>query len=146
MHEQLALRQRLAAREAADAGSDREPVQSGGDAVRSDAMSDLPAIDPNELRERIIDQLRTVFDPEIPVSIWELGLVYDIAIADDGAVEIKMTLTSPHCPVAESLPGEVQRAAASVAGTRDVQVDVVWDPSWNPDMMSEAAKLELGMF
>ncbi|HUP21834.1 MAG TPA: iron-sulfur cluster assembly protein [Thermoanaerobaculia bacterium] len=109
-------------------------------------MSDLPAIDPNELRERIIDQLRTVFDPEIPVSIWELGLVYDIAIADDGAVEIKMTLTSPHCPVAESLPGEVQRAAASVAGTRDVQVDVVWDPSWNPDMMSEAAKLELGMF
>jgi FeS assembly SUF system protein len=146
MHEQLALRQRLAAREAASAGSDRAPVQSGGDAVRSDAMSDRPAIDPNELRERIVDQLRTVFDPEIPVSIWELGLVYDIAIADDGAVEIKMTLTSPHCPVAESLPGDVQRAAGSVAGTRDVQVEVVWDPAWNPDMMSEAAKLELGMF
>ena len=105
-----------------------------------------PVVDPSELRERIVDALRQVFDPEIPVNIWELGLIYDIAIDDEGAVGIKMTLTSPHCPVAESLPAEVQRAAGSVAGVRGVEVDVVWDPLWNPDMMSEAAKLELGMF
>jgi FeS assembly SUF system protein len=109
-------------------------------------MSEPPTSDPAALRERIVEALRNVFDPEIPVNIWELGLVYDIAVADDGTVGIKMTLTSPHCPVAESLPGEVQRAAGSVAGVREVEVDVVWDPSWNPDMMSEAAKLELGMF
>jgi FeS assembly SUF system protein len=109
-------------------------------------MSEPPASDPAALRERIVEALCNVFDPEIPVNIWELGLVYDIAVADDGTVGIKMTLTSPHCPVAESLPGEVQRAAGSVAGVREVEVDVVWDPSWNPDMMSEAAKLELGMF
>jgi FeS assembly SUF system protein len=143
LHEQLMRRQRLAARVSDGAAGDggRTPASAG-----SPTMSEQPPVDPNELRERIVDALRTVYDPEIPVNIWELGLIYDIDVADDGAVGIKMTLTSPHCPVAESLPGEVQRAAGSVAGTRGVEVEVVWDPSWNPDMMTEAAKLELGMF
>ncbi len=101
---------------------------------------------PDVLVERIIDALRTVFDPEIPVNIYELGLIYDVAVDEQGDVGIKMTLTSPHCPVAETLPGEVQTTAAGVPGTGKVEVEVVWDPAWNPGMMSEAARLELGMF
>lgn len=96
------------------------------------------------LRERIIEVLKTVYDPEIPVDIWELGLVYDIDIDDDYVAHIKLTLTTPACPVAGSLPGEVERRVREVEGLRDVIVEVVWDPPWNPDMMSEAAKLQLG--
>ncbi len=97
------------------------------------------------IRDRVIEQISTIFDPEIPVNIYELGLIYDVNVDDAGAVEIRMTLTSPMCPVAESLPPEVETKARGVDGVSAVQLDLVWDPPWSPDMMSEAAKLELGM-
>jgi FeS assembly SUF system protein len=97
------------------------------------------------IREGVIDALRTVYDPEIPVNIYELGLVYDVEVREDAKVYVRMTLTSPMCPVAESLPPEVEAKARGVAGVRDVEVELVWDPPWNPGMMSEAARLELGM-
>ena len=97
------------------------------------------------IRERVIEQLRTVFDPEIPVNIYELGLIYEVTVDDAGLVSIRMTLTSPMCPAAEQLPPEVESKARGVAGVADVKLDLVWDPPWNPSMMSEAAKLDLGM-
>jgi FeS assembly SUF system protein len=90
-----------------------------------------------------VDVLKTVYDPEIPVDIWELGLIYDLAVDEAGAVKIRMTLTSPMCPVAETLPPEVEAKARTVAGVSDVKLDLVWDPPWSPSMMSEAARLEL---
>jgi FeS assembly SUF system protein len=93
----------------------------------------------------IIEALRTVFDPEIPVNIYELGLVYKIDIEDDDKVLLEMTLTSPHCPVAETLPGEVEHKVASVPGVKGCEVQIVWEPPWNPSMMTEEAQLELGM-
>jgi FeS assembly SUF system protein len=101
--------------------------------------------EPN-LEEQIVDALKTVFDPEIPVNIYELGLIYDLAIEDAGQVKIKMTLTSPGCPVAGSLPGEVQTKVEGVPGVANADVELVWDPAWNPSMMTEAARLQLGMF
>jgi FeS assembly SUF system protein len=98
------------------------------------------------LRDRVIDVLRTVYDPEIPVNIHEMGLVYEITIDDDANVHILMTLTSPMCPVAESLPPEVEEKVAAIDGVAKATVEVTWDPPWDPEMMSEAAKLELGMF
>ncbi len=98
------------------------------------------------LEAAVVEALKTVYDPEIPVNIYELGLIYDLTIDGEGDAWVKMTLTSPNCPVAGSLPGEVQAKVASVAGIRQVELDLVWDPAWNPEMMSEAAKLELGFF
>ena len=98
------------------------------------------------MREAIIERLRTVYDPEIPVSIYDLGLIYKIDIDDAGKVDIVMTLTAPACPVADTLPIEVAEKARAVDGVAEVKVDLVWDPPWTPDMMSEAARLELGMF
>ncbi len=92
----------------------------------------------------IVEALRTVFDPEIPVNIYELGLIYDIALQEGGKVAIKMTLTAPGCPAAQELPQAVKERAESVAGVTGADVEVVWDPAWNPGMMSEAAKLQLG--
>ena len=103
---------------------------------------------PEQLRavgDQIVQQLKTVFDPEIPVDIYELGLIYKVKLEEDGAVAIRMTLTSPMCPAAEELPPEVESKARSVPGVSSVTLDLVWDPPWNPGMMSEAAKLELGM-
>ena len=97
------------------------------------------------LGDQIVQQLKTVFDPEIPVDIYELGLIYKVKLDEDGAVAIRMTLTSPMCPAAEELPPEVESKARSVEGVSSVVLDLVWDPPWNPGMMSEAAKLELGM-
>lgn len=97
------------------------------------------------LEQKVIDVLRTVYDPEIPVNIYELGLVYRIRIEPPDQVYIKMTLTSPQCPVAESLPVEVESKIKSMDGVSFVNVEIVWEPQWTPDMMSEAAKLELGM-
>jgi FeS assembly SUF system protein len=94
----------------------------------------------------IVEVLKTIFDPEIPVNIYELGLIYDIDIQENGAVQVKMTLTAPGCPVAGTLPGEVRDRVESVRGVTSADVEVVWDPTWNPSMMSEAARLELGMF
>jgi FeS assembly SUF system protein len=94
----------------------------------------------------IVKALSTVYDPEIPVNIYDLGLIYDIVIDASSAVGIRMTLTAPACPAAQVLPEQVRAAAASVPGVADVAVDVVWDPPWDRDRMSEAAKLQLGMF
>ena len=98
-----------------------------------------------ELKDRIIAALCTCFDPEIPVNIYELGLIYDILIAPTGDVGIRMTLTSPACPVAGTLPGDVQRKLQPLPNVVSVKVDTVWDPPWHTDRMSEAAKLQLGM-
>jgi len=99
-----------------------------------------------ELEEKIILALKTVYDPEIPVDIFELGLIYEIAIDYDANVNIKMTLTSPACPVAGSLPSEVEMKVLTVEGVRDVKVQMVWSPPWDKDMMSDVAKVELGMY
>ena len=96
------------------------------------------------LESAIVQALHKVFDPEIPVNIYELGLIYDIAIQEGGKVAIKMTLTAPGCPAAQELPQQVKEQAESVAGVTAADVEVVWDPAWNPSMMSEAAKLQLG--
>lgn len=99
-----------------------------------------------DLEGEIVDALKTVFDPEIPVNIYELGLIYDLEIQPEGQVQIKMTLTSPGCPVAGSLPGEVKAKVEGVPGVAAADVELVWDPAWNPSMMTEAARLQLGMF
>ena len=99
----------------------------------------------NGLRDRVIDMIKTCYDPEIPVDIWELGLIYDVAVADGGNVNVTMTLTSPMCPVAESLPPEVEAKVRTVEGVTEARVQVTWDPPWSPEKMTEAAKLELGM-
>jgi FeS assembly SUF system protein len=101
--------------------------------------------EPTSVRERVIEELRTVFDPEIPVNIYELGLVYDVDVDEAGVAKIRMTLTTPMCPAAEELPPEVESKARGVPGVTRVELDLVWDPPWSPEMMSEAAKLELGM-
>ena len=102
-------------------------------------------INKQELEEKIIAMLKTCFDPEIPVNIFELGLIYEIQIDNEGNVVVKMTLTSPACPVAGSLPGEVQEKVYSIPEVRNVKVELVWNPPWDKDMMSDAAKLDLGM-
>ena len=99
---------------------------------------------PEELKNEVIEALKTVYDPEIPVDIYELGLIYEVAVDEDRKVRIRMTLTSPLCPVAESLPGEVEAKAAAVTGVESAEIDLVWEPAWEPGMMSEAAKLTLG--
>ena len=99
-----------------------------------------------ELRSRVIAALKEIYDPEIPLNIYDLGLIYRIDIDSDTNTSIDMTLTSPNCPVAESLPGEVENAAKTVEGIGDVQLELVWDPPWDMDRLGEAARLELGMF
>jgi FeS assembly SUF system protein len=100
-------------------------------------------MDTEKLKSALVDVLKTVYDPEIPVDIWELGLIYDLDVDEAGGVKIRMTLTSPMCPVAETLPPEVEAKARTVEGVTDVKLDLVWDPPWSPSMMSEAARLEL---
>ena len=95
--------------------------------------------------EGVIDALKEIYDPEIPVNIYELGLIYGVDVSDDGGVAITMTLTTPHCPVAESMPGEVELRVGAVPGVRDAEVNLVWDPPWDMGKMSDEAKLELGM-
>ena len=98
-----------------------------------------------QIEEDVVAILKTVYDPEIPVDIYELGLIYNIDVRDDRSVEVRMTLTTPMCPVAEILPAEVESKVASVEGVKTAAIDLVWEPPWNPGMMSEAAKLEVGM-
>ena len=95
--------------------------------------------------EAIIDALKEIFDPEIPVNIYDLGLIYGVDVTDGGHAVVTMTLTTPHCPVAESLPNEVELRVLSVPGVRDAEVKLVWDPPWDPSKMSDEARLELGM-
>jgi FeS assembly SUF system protein len=107
-------------------------------------MSDL-AIRKKELEEKIIGVIKTIYDPEIPVNIYEIGLIYEIKIGDDFRVHIIMTLTSPNCPVAESLPAEVKEKVKAVEGVKDADLELTFDPPWDMDMLSDEAKLELGM-
>ncbi|HMQ15620.1 MAG TPA: SUF system Fe-S cluster assembly protein [Phycisphaerae bacterium] len=99
---------------------------------------------PEELKPRLIEALRAVFDPEIPINIYDLGLIYDLDVDDAGDVRVRMTLTSPACPVAEAIPGQVESKLRGVAGVRRVNVELVWDPPWSRERMSEAARLQLG--
>ncbi len=112
----------------------------------SDAENIPKAQDVDLLKQKVIDTLCTIFDPEIPVNIYELGLVYNLDVQPDGKVDIRMTLTSPMCPVAGSLPPEVEDKVNAVPGVTNVSVELVWDPPWSMDKMSEAAKLQLGFF
>jgi FeS assembly SUF system protein len=103
-----------------------------------------PSVD--ELKEDVIEMLKTIYDPEIPVNIYELGLIYEIEISESFVVDIKMTLTAPGCPVAQTFPGEIEAKVSSVAGVGEAHVEVVWEPTWTKEMMSEAAQLQLGFF
>ncbi|MCW4470427.1 SUF system Fe-S cluster assembly protein [Flavobacterium sp. MFBS3-15] len=102
-------------------------------------------MDTAQLGEEIVKVLKGIYDPEIPVDIYELGLIYDVMVNTDNEVKILMTLTSPNCPVAESLPQEVQDKVKKIEGIKDVEVEITFDPPWTRDLMSEEAKLELGM-
>ncbi len=119
---------------------EREATSASGAAGTADGAA------ATSIREQVIEALRAVYDPEIPGNIYELGLVYDVSVDDSGAVEIRMTLTSPACPVAGSLPGEVEAKVRGVPGVTEARIELVWDPPWDKDMMSEAAKLQLGFF
>ena len=98
-----------------------------------------------ELKDQIINEIKKIYDPEIPVNIYELGLIYDIKVENKNTAKVKMTLTSPNCPVAESLPKEVKDGIMQVEGIENVDLKLVWDPPWTKDMMSDAAKLELNL-
>ena len=104
-----------------------------------------PAVAAEDLEKKIVEALRTCYDPEIPVNIYEMGLIYKVEATPAGAVRVVMTLTSPMCPVAESLPPEVESKLWNVNGVTEARVEVTWDPPWTPDLMSEAAKLQLNM-
>jgi len=119
---------------------------SSGEATHglSDTLSATARGDGATIQDKVVEALTTVFDPEIPVNIYELGLVYDVDVSSDNEVTVTMTLTTPNCPVAGSLPGEVQDKIAAIEGVRKAHVNLVWEPAWTPERMSEAAKLELG--
>ena len=99
-----------------------------------------------DLKEDVIEMLKTIFDPEIPVNIYELGLIYEIDVSESGNVVIQMTLTAPGCPVAQTFPGDVENKIRSIDGINKVHVELVWDPPWTRNQMSESAQLQLGMF
>lgn len=135
------------------------PIPPAAPAVDTSALTspspaaDSPAADVSvdplktlEMTPKIVEQLVTVFDPEIPVNIYELGLIYEIAVDRDSVAVIKMTLTAPGCPAAVTLPAEVQGKVKSIDGIADARIDLVWEPPWTKDRMSEAAKLQLGIF
>lgn len=100
---------------------------------------------PEALRPRVVEALRAIYDPEVPVNIYDLGLIYQLDIDDHGSVALSMTLTAPGCPVAQTFPGTVEAAVKAVPGVKDAKVELVWEPPWTRDRMSEAAKLQLGM-
>ncbi len=102
------------------------------------------ALPTDALQKEVIAAISEIFDPEIPVNIYELGLIYDVHVGEEGKVDLVMTLTSPHCPVAEILPGQVKSRVELVDGVSEVELELTWDPAWTPENMSEAAKLELG--
>ena len=125
--------------------SDEENLDRAAAMLNDDEAEKKRQAEVDELGGRVIEALRTVYDPEIPVNIFELGLIYKVDIEDDNKVRIDMTLTSPHCPVAEILPEEVRQRVFAVDGVTDAEVDVVWEPPWHPGMMTEEAQLELGI-
>jgi FeS assembly SUF system protein len=133
----------------ATAGTTAADVAAPGSVVEATAAADASAIPADELArltDEIVTALKTVYDPEIPADIYELGLIYNVDVDDDRAVKIKMTLTTPNCPAAADLPGEVENAVASVPGVREAKVDIVWDPPWDPSRMSDEARAVLNMW
>lgn len=130
----------------ANAASETD-VGTGTSSGAAEAPKPRPALSKQmqALEERIVEMMMTVYDPEIPVNIYELGMIYEVDVTEPGDVHVRMTLTSPACPVAGSLPGEVEEKIKTVEGVTSAKLDLVWDPPWNPDMMSDAAKLQLGM-
>lgn len=126
-----------------------EPVERQRDYLAGFLAEKPQGVKPGEpggaIYDGVIAALRDIFDPEIPVNIYDLGLIYGVDVAEDGHVAVTMTLTTPHCPVAESMPGEVELRVGAVPGVRDAEVALVWDPPWDPQKMSDEAKLELGM-
>jgi FeS assembly SUF system protein len=116
-----------------------------GGFLKQKAPEPEPEASGGDLYEAVIEALKDIYDPEIPVNIYDLGLVYDVELTPEHHAKIKMTLTTPHCPVAESMPGEVELRVGSVPGIGDAEVELVWDPPWDPQRMSDEAKLELGM-
>jgi FeS assembly SUF system protein len=123
-----------------------ETAGTGTPAVGSASVSTMTTDPTLPLEQQVIAALRTVYDPEIPINIHELGLIYRLDVSPTGDVTIRMTLTSPACPVAGSLPGEVEAKVKAVPGVKSAKVELVWDPPYHPDMMSEAAKLQLGIY
>jgi FeS assembly SUF system protein len=112
----------------------------------SQQPKEAPPVEPGgDLYEEVIEALKDIYDPEIPVNIYDLGLIYDVEVTSEGHAFVKMTLTTPHCPVAESMPGEIELRVGSVPGVGHAEVELVWDPPWDPQKMSDEAKLELGM-
>lgn len=129
--------------------SDETKAPEAAGAVEETAPGGVPTLDLDRVAEmegRVVHALKSCYDPEIPVDIYELGLIYDVDVREGGKVHVKMTLTSPACPVAGSLPGEVEQKVQGVEGVEEATVELVWEPPWNPSMMSEAARLDLGMF
>ncbi|MDC0948467.1 SUF system Fe-S cluster assembly protein [Gammaproteobacteria bacterium] len=119
----------------------RKPTADAAAAVEED-----PNVDLDTLKERVIRALKGIYDPEIPINIYDLGLIYDVRINEDREVDVDMTLTSPGCPVAQTFPGQVEYTVRLVSGVSDARVELVWDPPWSKERMSEAALLELGLF
>jgi len=105
----------------------------------------MESINQTIIEAQVIEALRTCFDPEIPVNIYEMGLIYEVKVDETGAVTVQMTLTSPSCPAAQSIPAEVEQKIRAIDGVTDVQIDLVWEPPWDQNKMSEAARLQLGM-
>jgi len=132
-----------------DAEPDAAKLERKRDYLEGFLAEKAPATDPaapgGDLYEAVVAALKDIFDPEIPVNIYDLGLIYGVDVAEDGGVVVTMTLTTPHCPVAESMPGEVELRVSAVPGVRDAEVNLVWDPPWDPAKMSDEARLELGM-
>lgn len=133
--------------------ADKEMVKNAldikeGDEEAYDELANPPNVElcEHELTSQCVAALKEIFDPEIPVNIYELGLIYKVNISKDNDVYVEMTLTSPACPVAQEMPGWVQGAIMPIEGVRHVDVDIVWDPAWDPSMMAETAKLQLNMF
>jgi FeS assembly SUF system protein len=125
--------------------NEQQGSKQGAGAATAESSKAGEKLSREKLEEMVIDAMRTVYDPEIPVNIYDLGLVYDMRVEDDGKVVIKMTLTTPMCPVAGSMPGMVEQAVRLVHAVTDCEVELVWDPAWNPDMMTEAARLQLNI-
>ncbi len=126
-----------------DSPAPAEPQSADGPQSSSPDIS--PEISTEKLEAMIVDAIRTVYDPEIPVNVYDLGLIYDLRVEEAGRVSVKMTLTTPHCPVAGSMPGMIEQAVRMVHAVKDCDIELVWDPPWNPDMMTEAARLQLNI-
>jgi len=132
-----------------DCGMDGRAVQGGDempDDVSGQVLEQTPVVDNETLMEQVLDAIRTVYDPEIPVNIWELGLVYRVDVDSERNVEVDMTLTAPSCPVAGEMPMQVQQVIENIDAVKSCKVELVWEPSWHPGMMSEEAKVALDMF